>query len=52
MLQAPVDVLTGRVTGSAAVAVVVTQVLWLAATVLAGRVVYALGVRALVVQGG
>lgn len=52
MLQTPVDVLTGRATGAEAVLVLGIQALWLAVTVLAGRVVFRLGTRVLVVQGG
>ncbi|GAA2361568.1 ABC transporter permease [Dactylosporangium salmoneum] len=48
MLQAPIDVLTGRA-GWHAVAV---QGLWLAALLVLGRAGFALGARRLVVQGG
>ncbi|WP_338073642.1 ABC transporter permease [Kineococcus siccus] len=52
MLQAPVDVLTGRVAGAEALRVLATQVAWLGAVLLLGRVVLARGSRRLVVQGG
>lgn len=48
MLQAPVDVLSGRAT----VEPVLVQLLWLVATLLLGRVVLARATRKLVVQGG
>jgi ABC-2 type transport system permease protein len=52
MLQTPVDVVSGRVGGWAAVEIVAVQGLWLAATLGAGRVVLARATRRLVVQGG
>jgi ABC-2 type transport system permease protein len=52
MLQAPVDVLSGRVTGWASIGVVATQALWLAVMLLLGRLVTARASRKLVVQGG
>jgi ABC-2 type transport system permease protein len=52
MLQAPADVLTGRVTAAAVLPLLAVQVCWLVGTVAAGRVVLALGTRTLVVQGG
>jgi ABC-2 type transport system permease protein len=52
MLQAPVDVLSGRLLGWAAVATVAVQVGWLAVTLLLGRVLLARATRKLVVQGG
>lgn len=52
MVQAPADVLTGRVAGSAAITVIGIQVLWLLAVLGAGRLVQGLGTRRLVVQGG
>jgi ABC-2 type transport system permease protein len=52
MLQAPVDVLSGRVLGWHAVATVALQVGWLVVTVLVGRVVLVRATRKLVVQGG
>lgn len=52
MLQAPIDVITGRVEGADAFAVVAVQLAWAAAVLLAGRLVWALGARRLVVQGG
>ncbi|WP_426563610.1 ABC transporter permease [Angustibacter sp. McL0619] len=52
MLQAPVDVLSGRVRGWDAVGTVAIQAAWLAGTLLLGRVVLARATRKLVVQGG
>ncbi len=52
MLQAPVDVLSGRATGWHSAEVVGTQALWLVAMLVAGRVVTARATRRLVVQGG
>lgn len=52
MLQAPVDVLSGRDSGWSAVETVGTQALWLAATLLLGRLVLRRALRRLVVQGG
>ena len=52
MLQAPVDVLSGRDTGWAAVATIGVQLAWLALTVLLGRLVLHRATRRLVVQGG
>jgi ABC-2 type transport system permease protein len=52
MLQAPIDVFTGRSTGWRAVAEVAVQVAWAAALLLAGRLVLRRAVRKLVVQGG
>ena len=52
MVQAPSDVLTGRVDGAGLLAVLAVQLGWLAAVVLAGRVVLARASRRLVVQGG
>jgi ABC-2 type transport system permease protein len=48
LLQAPIDVLTGR-TG---LHTVLTQALWLLALLALGRAVFALGARKLVIQGG
>ncbi|WP_433608810.1 ABC transporter permease [Dactylosporangium sp. CA-139114] len=48
LLQAPIDVLTGK----AGAATVLTQALWLAGLLVLGRLVFALGARKLVVQGG
>ncbi len=52
MLQAPVDVLSGRVTGTAALTTVAVQGIWAAVTLGVGRVVLARATRKLVVQGG
>lgn len=52
MLQAPVDVVTGRVSGSAALATIAVQLGWATALLAAGRVVLARGSRKLVIQGG
>jgi ABC-2 type transport system permease protein len=52
MLQAPVDILSGRATGSASLEVVATQAFWLIAMLLVGRLVTARATRKLVVQGG
>ncbi len=52
MLQTPVDVLSGRVTGAAAAQVVALQALWAVATLGVGRLVLARATRRLVVQGG
>lgn len=52
MLQAPIDVVMGRVTGAAAVAEIGVQLAWAAGVLLAGRVLWSRAVRRLVVQGG
>jgi len=52
MLQAPADILTGRVTGTPVLWSLVVQLIWFGVTVFAGRAVLALGTRTLVVQGG
>ena len=53
MLQAPADLLTGRVGGGPAVAGVLgTQVAWLVVLLALGQAVQRLGTRRLVVQGG
>lgn len=52
MLQYPVDLITGRVTGSAAVGHLASQLAWLVATLLLGRWMLARATRRLVVQGG
>lgn len=52
MLQTPVDVLSGRASGWAAVAAVATQCFWLVVTMLLGRLVLSRATRRLVVQGG
>lgn len=52
MLQAPVDILSGRVVGADAIGAFVVQVGWLVVTLLLGRVVLARATHRLVVQGG
>jgi ABC-2 type transport system permease protein len=52
MLQAPVDVLSGRDAGWQALETVGVQVLWLVVVLLLGRVVLRRALRRLVVQGG
>lgn len=52
MLQNPLDVLTGRVTGADAVATVVTQLAWAGALLVLGQVLLRRGRRTLEVQGG
>lgn len=52
MLQVPVDVLSGRVTGWPAAQVVGTQIFWLLAVGALGRVLLAAGRQKLEVQGG
>lgn len=52
ILQSPIDVLSGRVLGLDALAVVATQAGWLGSTVLLGRFVTARATRRLVIQGG
>ncbi|MEV0358678.1 ABC-2 family transporter protein [Nocardia sp. NPDC050697] len=52
VLQAPVDVLSGRVTGAAALAVLGVQVCWLLVMVALGQALLAAGRRKLEVQGG
>lgn len=52
ILQAPVDVITARAEGTAALGVLSVQAAWLAGVLLQGRLVFARGARKLVVQGG
>lgn len=52
LVQAPADVLTGRVQGMEALVTLATQAGWLAAAVLLGRIVLRRATRRLVVQGG
>jgi ABC-2 type transport system permease protein len=52
MMMYPVDVLSGRVDGLAAVGLVGLQVLWLALTIAAGQLATRSGRRRLEVQGG
>jgi ABC-2 type transport system permease protein len=52
MLQAPVDVISGRVEGVDAFQTVAVQAIWLVITLVLGRVVLQRALRRLVVQGG
>jgi len=52
MLQAPLDLITGRAVGPHALTVLATQAAWVAITVIFGRVVLVGATRKLVVQGG
>lgn len=52
LLQTPVDVLTGRATGGAALQAVAVQLGWLAGLLALGRAALSVGSRRLVVQGG
>ncbi len=52
ILQSPVDILSGRVGGSGAVAVVVVQLFWVLVIGVLGRVLLAAGRHRLEVQGG
>lgn len=52
ILQTPVDLLSGRDTGSTAATALLTQALWFIATMLLGHVLMRRGSRVLVVQGG
>ena len=52
MLQAPIDIYVDEPLGGSTVGVLLLQVFWAAALVLAGRLVLAAGTRKLVVQGG
>lgn len=52
ILQSPIDILSGRVTGIDAVTVVATQVFWVLLIGAMGRVLLAAGRRRLEVQGG
>jgi len=52
MLQAPIDVLTGRVEGLRALSVIAVQIGWAVGLLALGQVVYRRGARRLVVQGG
>ncbi|MFF3226100.1 ABC transporter permease [Nocardia suismassiliense] len=52
ILQAPIDVLSGRITGTAAVSVVAVQVFWVLVVGGTGRLLLAAGRRKLEVQGG
>jgi ABC-2 type transport system permease protein len=52
ILQAPIDIVTGRVQGLATLHVLAVQAIWLLAVLALGRVVLARATRRLVVQGG
>jgi ABC-2 type transport system permease protein len=52
MLQTPVAILTGSLTGTAALQAFAAQVLWLLVLLVVGRFLLFLGARRLVVQGG
>ncbi len=52
MLQSPIDVISGHVTGAAALHEVLAQVVWVAALAVAGQLVLRAGRRRLEVQGG
>ncbi|MEU2034166.1 ABC transporter permease [Nocardia amamiensis] len=52
ILQVPVDVLSGRITGAQACSVVAVQAFWVLAIGIAGRVLLLAGRRRLEVQGG
>ncbi len=52
MFQLPIDVLSGRVLGTEALAVVGVQCAWLAGLILLSRVIWWRATQRLVVQGG
>lgn len=52
MIQAPVDILTGRATGWSAVETLAVQGFWVVVTLTAGRLLLRLATRRLVIQGG
>jgi ABC-2 type transport system permease protein len=52
MVQTPIDVFMGRMTGMDLIVAVATQIAWAIALMVAARAVFALGTRRLVVQGG
>jgi ABC-2 type transport system permease protein len=52
MLQAPIDVFTGRVEGVQALSVVAVQAAWAVGLLALGQLVFRRGARRLVVQGG
>ncbi|MGN2640979.1 ABC transporter permease [Nocardia takedensis] len=52
ILQAPIDILSGRVVGTEALTVVATQAVWIVLIGIAGRMLLAAGRRRLEVQGG
>jgi ABC-2 type transport system permease protein len=52
MLQTPVDIVMARATGLEALGLIAMQCAWVAALLALGRVIFRLGARRLVVQGG
>lgn len=52
VVQTPIDILLGSSRGSDAAALLAVQLAWLLGVAAAGRIVFALGARRLVVQGG
>lgn len=52
MIQTPIDVITGRAEGTAALGLLGIQAIWLAGLLAVGRLVFAMGARRLVIQGG
>jgi len=52
IVQTPIDIFVGAVSGPAIVGALVTQIAWAIALGLAARWTFDLGVRRLVVQGG
>jgi ABC-2 type transport system permease protein len=52
MVQAPVDLLTGRVGGTATAGLLAVQLAWFIGVLAAGQVTQRLGARTLLVQGG
>ncbi len=52
MLQTPIDVLMGHAAGWDAVRLLAVQAAWAAALLVAGRLIFTLGTRKLVIQGG
>ena len=52
MLQTPIDVLMGHAAGWDAVRLLAVQAAWAAGLLVAGRLIFTLGTRKLVIQGG
>lgn len=52
IVQTPIDVITGRADGTAALGLITVQLIWLVVLLALGRLVFAAGTRKLVVQGG
>lgn len=52
MVQTPIDIFVGKTIGFGIIEVLTAQAGWLAALLLAGRLVVVAGTRRLVVQGG